>query len=57
MNIHFYRLSGGVLLIAIGLLIWLSNMKVIYIAWHRDWPVILIAVGVLGLIKQIVKRA
>jgi hypothetical protein len=52
----YYRLSGGILLIAAGLLIWLGNLNILDITWRRDWPVILIIIGVLELVKHIVKK-
>ena len=56
MRYHYHRISGGVILIAVGALIWLSNLGVIHIWWRRDWPVILIAIGILALIKTIVRK-
>jgi uncharacterized integral membrane protein len=56
MKYIYYRLSGGILLIVVGLFIWLSNLDVFDITWRRDWPVILIIIGVLELIKHIVKK-
>ncbi len=56
MNYFFYRITGGIVLIALGLLIWFSNLGVLNIAWRRDWPVILIILGALGLIKQIFRK-
>ncbi|UCG91582.1 MAG: hypothetical protein JSV97_10945 [candidate division WOR-3 bacterium] len=56
MNHFFYRITGGILLIAVGLLIWFSNLGVLNIAWRRDWPVILIILGALGLVKKIFRR-
>lgn len=53
---NFYRLTGGIMLITIGLLIWFSNLNILNIAWRRDWPIILIIVGVLALIKQIMRK-
>jgi hypothetical protein len=55
MRYHFHRISGGIILIVIGVLIWLSNFGVINIWWHRDWPVILILVGILALVKTILR--
>lgn len=52
----FYRMSGGILLIVVGLLFWLSNLDVLDIAWHRDWPIIVIVVGLLELVKHITKK-
>ena len=57
MKIKFYKISISIILIAVGLLIWLSNLSVLNIAWRRDWPVILILVGMIELIKVIIKRA
>jgi len=56
MKYYFHRITGGIVLIAIGLLIWLSNLDVIHIAWRRDWPVILIAIGVISLVKHIIRK-
>jgi hypothetical protein len=56
MRAHFYRITGSIILIIIGALIWLSNLSVINIAWRRDWPVILIAIGLIELIKRIIKK-
>lgn len=56
MKFIYYRLSAGILLIAIGLLIWLGNLKILDITWRRDWPLILIIIGLLELIKQIIRK-
>jgi len=56
MRYSFYRISGGILLIAIGVLIWLSNLEVLNIAWRRDWPIILIAIGIVALLRHIVRK-
>ena len=52
----YYRLSGGIILIVVGLIIWLSNLNVLDITWRRDWPVILIVIGLLELVKHLIKR-
>jgi len=52
----FYRMSGGILLIVVGLLFWLSNLDVLDIAWRRDWPILVIVVGLLELVKHITKK-
>jgi len=52
----FYRMSGGILLIVVGLLFWLSNLDVLDIAWRRDWPILVIVVGLLELVKHIIKK-
>lgn len=56
MRYVFYRISSGIILITIGVLIWLSNLKVINIAWWRDWPVILIVIGIIALLRQVIRR-
>ena len=56
MKIHFYRMTSSILLIAIGILIWISNLDIIHIAWRRDWPVILIAIGIIELIKHTIRK-
>jgi|GEM_PF-1059326 len=56
MRYSFYRISSGILLIAIGALIWLSNLEIINIAWRRDWPVILIVIGAIALFRNIIRR-
>ena len=49
------RLFWGFSLIVIGLWWWLSNMG--YLNFERDWPVILIAIGIYELIKGISVRS
>ncbi len=56
MKKNVYRIAGGLLLIIIGLAIWLSNLGILHINWKQDWPVILIIIGVLELIKNIRRR-
>jgi predicted membrane protein len=53
---YFHRISAAVLLIAAGVLIWLSNLGILHIAWQRDWPVILIVFGSLALIKHLLRK-
>jgi hypothetical protein len=56
MKISYYRIVTSIVLIAVGLLIWLSNLGILHIAWQRDWPAILIALGVIELIKHLFRR-
>ncbi len=56
MRYAFYRISSGILLIALGVLIWLSNLEVLNIAWRRDWPLLLIVIGIIALLRQIIRR-
>ncbi len=55
MRLTFYRMFGSILLISIGLFIWLSNMNVLHVEWKRDWPAILIIIGLVELIKHIAR--
>ena len=45
----------GLILIVVGILMWLSNLEVIpfSISLCRDWPVILIAIGITGIVEGI----
>ncbi len=52
----YHRIAGGLILIIIGFGIWLSNLGIININWKQDWPVILIIIGVLELIKNITRK-
>lgn len=46
----------ALVLIAAGVLIWLANLGVLSWNWGRDWPWILIVLGVLGLVGEILRR-
>ena len=50
------RIWGPVILIALGVLFWLGKFGIIDFYWSRDWPVILIVIGVFSLINLIVKK-
>ena len=56
MSYQFHRISGGIILIAVGALIWLSNLGIIHIWWRRDWPVLLIVIGILALVKTTIRK-
>ena len=56
MSYQFHRISGGIILIIVGMLIWLSNLNIIHIWWRRDWPVLLIVIGILALINTIKRK-
>lgn len=56
MSCQFHRISGGIILIAVGILIWLNNLNIIRVWWQRDWPVLLIVIGILALINTIRKK-
>jgi hypothetical protein len=46
----------AIFLIALGGIIWISNLGIIHINWGQDWPGIIVLIGVIQLIKQFVKR-
>jgi len=56
MRFLFYRMLGGIILFIAGMLIWLNNLGIIHVYWRRDWPVILIAIGVIEIVKHIIKK-
>lgn len=56
MKHYFYRITAAVILIAAGVLIWLSNLGILHIAWQRDWPVILIVLGLVGLVRYVFRK-
>ncbi|MCD5383284.1 DUF5668 domain-containing protein [candidate division WOR-3 bacterium] len=36
----------GLIFLTVGILIWISNFGIISLSWQRDWPVILIIIGI-----------
>lgn len=56
MKYWFHSIFNGIILIAVGAVVWLSNFGLIHITWSRDWPVILIAIGAASVIKHFIKR-
>jgi len=46
------RLKFGLLLLVIGLWLWLSNLGVPYIAFNRNWPLLLVAFGVYVVVRM-----
>ena len=57
MKFFYYRILGGVILLFVGILVWLNNLEVIHICWKRDWPVLLIVIGLIEILKHIIKKA
>ncbi len=51
-----YRIWGPVILIVLGILFWLGKFGIVDFYWSRDWPVVLIAIGVFSLINYFAKR-
>ena len=53
------KLKWGLILIAIGAVVWAHNFGLLSLSFNfsRDWPVILIAFGLLGVWKSISLKA
>ena len=52
------RLVGwGVVLVLIGLWIWLSALGVPYMVFSRDWPLLIVAVGINIVVRRITRAA
>ncbi|MGB9720682.1 MAG: LiaI-LiaF-like domain-containing protein [bacterium] len=56
MKLFIIPVFDAVFLIVIGALIWASNLGIIHIVWRRDWPLIIVLVGLYQLVKYFVKR-
>jgi hypothetical protein len=55
---HYWRhrhrgIWGGVILIGVGAVLLLDNLKLLNIDWDKYWPVFLIALGVWIVIQRI----
>lgn len=56
MRIFIMPVFDAIVLILIGAIIWLSNLGVFHIVWRRDWPMIIVLIGIVQLIKYFFKR-
>lgn len=56
MKISVLPVFDAVVLILIGSVIWLSNLGLIHIVWRRDWPLIIVIIGIAQLIKYFCKK-
>ncbi|MBU2529827.1 MAG: hypothetical protein KKD35_02205 [Elusimicrobia bacterium] len=54
-ELKFKKMKWGLILIAIGSVIWAGNYGLVSISFSfsRDWPIMLIAFGLLGIWKSI----
>lgn len=50
------RLKFGILLLAVGVWIWLSNLGVPYISFRQNWPLLLVALGVYVIFRVASRR-
>ncbi len=46
-------ISGGLVLIIAGILIWLSKIGIYTWSWRRDWPLILVIIGILSIVSHL----
>lgn len=56
MKISVMPVFDAIVLILIGGVIWLSNLGLIHIVWRRDWPLIIVIIGIAQLIKYFFKK-
>ncbi|MDH5684504.1 MAG: DUF5668 domain-containing protein [candidate division WOR-3 bacterium] len=50
------RLWWGIIIIIIGLWIWLSSLGVPYISFSKNWPLLIVALGLYIIIRRLIKR-
>lgn len=46
----------GLIFFIVGVLIWLSNLEIIGLSWKRDWPIILIVIGIYKLVTLLPRK-
>ncbi|MGQ9533988.1 MAG: LiaI-LiaF-like domain-containing protein [bacterium] len=56
MRLSVMPVLDAIVLILIGGVIWLSNLHLIHIVWRRDWPLIIVVIGIVQLIKYFFKK-
>ena len=47
------RLSWGIAVLVLGLWIWLSALGVPYISFSRNWPLLIVVLGVLIIVRRV----
>ncbi len=52
----YYSIVRPIFLILLGLVIWFSKIGLISIDWRRDWPLIIVAIGIIQIISVIFKK-
>jgi hypothetical protein len=50
------RYWWGIILIIIGLWIWLSSLGVPYISFSKNWPLLIVALGLYIIIRRLTRR-
>jgi len=56
MRLFMLPVFDAIVLIMVGAVIWMSNLGLLHIVWRRDWPLIIVIIGLSQLIKYLVKR-
>jgi ABC-type amino acid transport system permease subunit len=56
-QVRRHVVGTGVALVVVGLWIWLSALGVPYIAFSRNWPLLIVALGVHIIVRSVVRRA
>jgi len=51
-----FRLWSAIILIVLGILFWLGKFDIISFYWSRDWPVVLIVIGLFSLVNYYARR-
>ncbi|MEO0092660.1 MAG: DUF5668 domain-containing protein [candidate division WOR-3 bacterium] len=51
------RYTMGIILIILGLWIWLSYLGVPYISFHKNWPLLLVGLGIYIIIRRLIRRS
>jgi len=51
-----FRLWSAIILIVLGILFWLGKFDIISFYWSRDWPVVLIVIGLFSLFNYYARR-
>ncbi|MCK4395181.1 hypothetical protein KAW96_01145 [candidate division WOR-3 bacterium] len=51
-----FKLWSAIILIVLGILFWLGKFDIISFYWSRDWPVVLIVIGLFSLFNYYARR-
>jgi len=51
-----WRLRFGLVVLGLGLWLWLSNLGVPYVTFSRNWPLLLVALGVYVVVRVATRR-
>jgi LiaF transmembrane domain len=46
----------GIVLVVVGLWIWLSALRIPYMVFSRDWPLLVVALGVYIVVRRLQRR-